>query len=310
MFDDKEIILIKDAAVRLEETNLEMAYELMLLARKASPKNSFIKKKVSAYRNELRIDNSLVNIHLGVHKTATTYIQDTIKKAKMSGVEYIPLGRGRKIRESSGYFGFLKYMDFSKNVLISDENLIGGNGTILSGSLYPDFEANTNKAIRFFSNRDKLKLYITIRPMHSFLPSQYSEYLRCRYKFITFRDYMSKADFSSLSWFDILYDAINNNKDVSFYILDFNKFEENINIWLEQLSFGEVSSIDNRVKPSRASFSYNDLYQLSNGTLSDDYANNADKFRPFNKSDVSKSLFNYNADLAKLSSLSNVTLLP
>lgn len=54
---DKEINLIRNAALKLEDTELKMAHDLMELAHKARPEGPFIKKKLLEYKAALAANN-------------------------------------------------------------------------------------------------------------------------------------------------------------------------------------------------------------------------------------------------------------
>lgn len=53
MFKDKDIDLIRDAAIKLENTDIKMAHDLMAIAHRARPNGPFIKKKLIGYREQL-----------------------------------------------------------------------------------------------------------------------------------------------------------------------------------------------------------------------------------------------------------------
>ena len=70
--------------------------------------------------------------------------------------------------------------------------MIGDNGTILTGRLYPNLKSNINKFINPFKNRKLVNIFISIRQMTSFLPSTYCEYLRWN-KYISYNNFTSKT---------------------------------------------------------------------------------------------------------------------
>lgn len=53
----KDIDLIRNAALKLEDTDLQMARDLMALAHKARPQGPFIRKKLSEYESKLALVN-------------------------------------------------------------------------------------------------------------------------------------------------------------------------------------------------------------------------------------------------------------
>lgn len=301
-----EIDLIRDVALSIEDLDIDAAYKLMRLAQKYRPQGNYIGEKVNEYQNKLQIDNGSVNLHFGLHKTATTYIQENLEQIDNPAFHYTKLDEFRLLLKKQGYYKYLKSLDFNKRILISDENLIGGNGTALSGSLYPDLSSRINKILYPYKNRELLTIYISIRPITSFLPSQYCEYLRWN-KYISYDDFTRKINVSKVLWTDVLKETLIFNNDLQFNIFNFEKFNEGKNELLEKLSFGIKNKCDQTIKPSRESFTYKELSNLSNGTLS--YESNS-KFDPHTKEEKEASMLNYRSDIFELAKYSNVTLIP
>lgn len=301
-----EVNIVRDAALFIEDKNLETAYELMCLAHKYRPHGQLIKNKMYEYKKKIEINNGLVNIHFGVHKTATTYIQENLELISNPIFHYTKLDEFRRLQKEMGYFKFLKSLDWSKKVVISDENMIGGNGTILTGRLYPDLKMKINKFLSPFKSRETINVYISIRRMTSFLPSQYCEYLRWN-KYISYGDFTSKVRVEKLKWTDVLDEAIASNHDLKFHIFDFSHFDKKKDALLEKLSFGLMNKCDQSIRQSRASFTDKEISQLSNG----DYSSDSDtKFDPHTEKEKKASMTNYKHDLVILSKFPNVTILP
>ncbi len=302
--EQNEVNLVRDAALLIEDVNLELAYDLMCLAGKYRSDGQFIKNKIHQYKKKLQVNNGLVNIHFGVHKTATTYIQKNLELITDKNFHYNKLSKFRKGIKSLGYLGYLRSLDWNKKVVISDENMIGNKGTILTGALYPNFKTNINKYLFPFNNRDLVNVFLSIRPMTSFLPSLYCEYLRWN-KYISYKDFTSKVDVNKLSWFDVLHEGISCNKDLNFYIFDFCKFDESKHYLLNKLSFGLKSHCDQSIKRSRASFTYREISRLSNGGF---FSDSDKKFDPHTEEEKKISLINYENDFAELIKYSNVII--
>ena len=298
----KEIDLIRDVALSIEDINLVAAYNLLCLAQKYRPNGPQIKEKIKAYLKELQVDNGPVNIHLGVHKTATTYIQQNLEQIVDPTFHYTKLNEFRLFIKRHGYIKYLKSLDFTQQVVISDENLIGGNKTALKGSLYLNLSSNVNNLLLPLKNRELLKIYI---PMTTFLPSQYCEYLRHN-TYIPYDRFIKKMNIATLSWSDILNETMLSNDDISFTIFNFENFSTSKDKLLKELSFGLKTQCDATIKPSRVSLTYRELSQMSNGALT----NLSDsKFDPHTKEEKEASMINYQSDLLKLSQYKNVTLL-
>lgn len=56
MLKNKDINLMRDAAIKLEKTDLKMAHDLMAIAHNARPDGPFIKKKLFDYKAQLKIE--------------------------------------------------------------------------------------------------------------------------------------------------------------------------------------------------------------------------------------------------------------
>lgn len=306
----KQIDLIRDAALKLEKIDLEMSYHLMKLAKEYRPNGKLINKKTSILEKKLLIDNGDLNIHLGVHKTASTFIQENIALSNKNGeLYYTPLSNFRKKRYETSFINYLQTVDWSKKVLISDENLIGGNSSVYkTGYPYPDINKKTSDILKFFKNKELIKVFITIRPMSDFIPSQYCEYLRYN-KYVDFDTFIKKCNkIEDLSWYDCLAKLIQENNDITFEIFDFEYLKNDMTIALKKLSFNNVNTVNESVKKSRSSFTFHDLYEM-NPSLSNDYKNNYNKFNPFNESIKTNSKKTYFNDLEKIKKFPNVKLL-
>ncbi len=258
------------------------------------------------YKEKLQINNRLINLHFGVHKTATTYIQENLELIIDQKFHYTKLSEFRKLKKELGYLNYLNSIDWNKKVVISDENMIGGNGTILTGFLYPNFKSKINQFLSPFKNRNLVSVYISIRPMTSLIPSQYCEYLRWN-KYISYEEFTSKVYVDKLNWLDVLHEAIACNSDLKFYIFNFCKFGKNKDVFLSELSFGLKEKCDQSVEPSRASFTYKEISQLSSGKFS---SSKDIKFDPHTEEEKERSMINYKNDLVLLAEIPNVTMLP
>lgn len=156
-----------------------------------------------------------VILHLGVHKTATTYIQSRLYNSKdgllSSGIGYIGLDETRDCLTSKLNWSVseLKSSIFPKiyadKMIISDENIIGGTGSPDSLFLYPKACGNVKKVLEVFSEAD-VEVFITIRNLKDYLISRYSESLR-HFQYKNFHHYYRNVDFETLSWYQ-LFDSI------------------------------------------------------------------------------------------------------
>ena len=183
--------------------------------------------------------------------------------------------------------------------------MIGGNGTILTGTLYPEFKSKMNKFLAPFENRNLVTVYISIRPMTSLLPSQYCEYLR-RHEYLSYEKFTSKVHVEQLKWIDILYEAITSNGDVRFCLFDFCEFKKRKDVFLGELSFGLKDKCDPSIERSRASFTCKEISQLSNGEFA---SNKETKFDPHTEEEKALSMSHFKNDLIMLAKIPNITML-
>ncbi len=150
-------------------------------------------------------------IHLGLHKTATTSLQEFLndQSARMiqKGVRYIPLQRmrtdvtplfctlekGKRTKLSK----FLEEIEH-ETVLLSDENLIGTPGELTTGGLYP-YARNRVELFCETQKNSRITLFLTLREPHFFLTSMYSEYLRHN-EFVPFAQYIAGFNVQEFSY--------------------------------------------------------------------------------------------------------------
>lgn len=184
-----------------------------------------------------------IALHLGAHKTATTYIQECLRQnitsLEKSSVCYIPLEKLRPSLTRSvikGHFlrthkrKYRKLLKTNRRLIISDENLIGGAKDLYkSGVLYP----NLNKRLKRLRQQlpvANIEVYFCVRSYETYLPAMYCEYIRHN-DFINFDEYLSSVDIDKISWVSVL-DAL-----ASIY------GRESLRVW----RFDEFSSLEQAV---------------------------------------------------------------
>lgn len=173
----------------------------------------------------------IISLHLGVHKTATTYIQTKLREnipiLRNSGINYIPLGELRKkltknlhsdkFDENDIYDFLYPYLNCDR-LIISDENILGGVDRPRRGFLYPSVRKKIDKIIKSLDGCD-IEIYITIRNFPDYILSRYSESLR-HFRFQVFEDYISELDDSTISWVPFLDDIASTGLS-KIYVNDF-----------------------------------------------------------------------------------------
>ena len=165
------------------------------------------------------MDKTKLIVHVGAHKTASTFVQQILQKnlksLRANRIDYIPLPKIRSsnltqlIRNASNPQETKKIIrqhtkQNSKRIILSEENLIGNAAEVFTkNSLY----TGVHKPIKFLS-----KLYgsrnvtclLVIRNYATFFPSLYCEFLRHRKKHLSFKNYLQGFNLESFSWINII----------------------------------------------------------------------------------------------------------
>lgn len=225
-----------------------------------------------------------VHLHLGAHKTATTFIQDALKSNNplllAKGVLYLPLqemrsknadnGKGLTSRiialsQANRQRGQIQELrqdvleDFGPErlkkchtVLISEENL----SLYLSG--YTNGRPFSDLSQRLMHLREeigpKLKVFFSIRDYPDFISSVYVEILR-HHQFLSFNDFLISLyqDLPNL-WLDAYHNLVQLFGEENVTMWDFEDTVKNPQAILSMLT-GGVQNLDISSKPSRQSLS-------------------------------------------------------
>jgi len=147
-------------------------------------------------------------LHLGLHKTATTALQDFLageaRALVAHGVACPRLARMRSdltpliasaAKPDRAALG--RFVDKVPQpvLLLSDENILGAPGDILGGALYPYAENRVRRFCDQFAGR-RIRLFLTLREPAAFLASMYCEYLRHN-PWLGFADYARGLDLAA-----------------------------------------------------------------------------------------------------------------
>lgn len=152
-----------------------------------------------------------VVLHLGIHKTATTALQEFLERESRSlrdnGAVYIPLAEMREeisplIRSNQPlHREFLIKMAErmgAASIILSDENIAGLTSDICSGVLYPYAGGRVTRLCKDFADWS-VDIVLTVRSPKSYILSSYSEYLR-HHDFCRFEDYIRDFDMKNFSY--------------------------------------------------------------------------------------------------------------
>jgi len=164
-----------------------------------------------------------IHLHVGVHKTATTFIQARLRgnlvELNNAGIGYMPIWAFRTsmwknlMKMEPDKFKLEDHLeDFFprgvpsevKGLIISDENLLGLCGTMLStGNLYGGVRPRMAHLRKLLAGHD-VTLFCALRRYHEFLASAYCEGLRTNKRYITFEDFTSRVNWKGMSWLNLL----------------------------------------------------------------------------------------------------------
>lgn len=213
-------------------------------------------------------DQPVIALHLGVHKTATTYIQSRFYNSreilKENGISYIPLSELRnlvtaKINQDSFSSGNIfesiqPYLNCER-LLISDENILGGTNQPKNNKIYSNTKERIKKLLDAFDGLE-IEIFITLRSYVPYFISRYAESLR-HFPFMDFKNYYRDVDFGSISWLEVI-DALKEPGLKKITVTDFNELFYNEQAYLELLTGKKglaLESADDNPSIRRAKFS-------------------------------------------------------
>lgn len=213
-----------------------------------------------------------VILHIGAHKTATTYIQNTLHNNQETlankGIAYIPLSEMRtgltanlmnldqKASETlSSILNATSFQDFER-LIISDENIIGGFNDIVKYNEVAPYGAKRLARLKQVFKGYNLEVCFSIRKQDEYISSMYCEYLRSAGKYISFKEFIKGFDFLAFRWTDLITkfnNAVGNN---ALTVFSYDNFCENEKDIFEKL-IGENADFLEEVtdKKMRSSFS-------------------------------------------------------
>ncbi|MDH6267265.1 hypothetical protein M2360_002662 [Rhizobium sp. SG_E_25_P2] len=206
-------------------------------------------------------------LHLGAHKTATTYIQK--KFAQSRGIlkrhdvhfykleqlrkSFTPLVYGNK-KENVAFIAQMAEMAASGNVLISEENILGMAGELVKkGNFYPDVASRVALVIEKL-NVEAPVIYICLREYSGFVVSMYCEYLRHQ-NFIKFETYMDTFRQSGFSWVQVIRDVRASAPKSEIHLWDFAKFRRCEQEILSHMIGFDAALLNSQDESVRESFS-------------------------------------------------------
>jgi len=163
-----------------------------------------------------------VLLHLGVHKTASTHLQKSLRTNEAFctrvSVKFLPTIEYRKFLspleiqlKNGGDLGLLSssYQEKIKSeanehqrLILSDENIMVLALPLGEKGLYPN-SINRIRRTRKLIGPEPIKVYLSVRNLGSYLPSVYVEFIR-HFKYISFAQFLAMAKIDNLSWFSLV----------------------------------------------------------------------------------------------------------
>jgi len=279
-----------------------------------------------------------VILHLGAHKTATTYLQNTLWKNKSKLTEnkiaYIPLNLMRSgitaciVKNDSTPQQFydlvksnLELNDY-ETLIISDENIIGGINDILTNkSIAPKIKLRLDKIVQAFGKDHSIFCYFAVREYASYYASIYCECLRHLNRYETFDTFIEGFDYLQFSWLNIINEFTNFIDADKINIYSFEYFIENEQTIFKALTNGRIDNFIeySETSGSRKTFRHKTIELLDhlslrfNNQMLKNLINPVDKamlsinrnrkFIPFSESELNYFSNKYNKDLEEIKNL-------
>ena len=225
-----------------------------------------------------------IRIHLGSHKTATTYLQETLLlnrgRSAAAGLAYLPLASvrpllrdamraRRKSKEAKGFRLFskgaagacekldeiAKRFDIEMPVTLSEENILGEAQDSYYGGLYPKAGIGLS-VLRDILPPRPIEFWLSVRSYAPYLASMYAESLR-HGAFIPLHQYRENNRQSPGSWVtlvDVIREHFPEAKVVVWRYEDFARLEPQILERLSGVPFARMHRLSQRiVLPSASS---------------------------------------------------------
>ncbi|MDX1948884.1 MAG: hypothetical protein SFT90_00085 [Rickettsiales bacterium] len=194
-----------------------------------------------------------INLHIGAHKTATTFIQETLEKNisllenknifYCSRLKYTKKLNWNILRRIEGVTGNLQKLDSTQlrkelksfeneyllknKIIISDEEISGSLNLKVTKYLYNDVGKYLNFINTELKNY-KIKIFFCIRNYASFIESAYLQLVKMGVSY-SFKSFISKEVLENLSWLSILQNILDSSKNVELVVWDYESFSSDDN---------------------------------------------------------------------------------
>lgn len=215
-----------------------------------------------------------VALHLGAHKTGSSYLQNTFEanaeNLKEAGVEYVPLKElrktftehliwNRKLEDPRGLLpDGVRSATAARAGLLSDENLLGRLYNFENGQPYPEAPRNLTRTLELLAAKDSaITIFLSIRNYADWLESVYLQALRAKLV-LPFSIFCKRVDLEMISWEKLLSDLIGAAPGCSFIVWPYEYFLSNNDPVIER--FARFLDTDLSLRPETpANLSYSSV---------------------------------------------------
>jgi len=217
-----------------------------------------------------------INIHVGAHKTATTYIQKVLLANRdmlaRHRIKYIPMQNVRKnltrkvqahvnrvVSRSSSVRGIREFIEkrFPEDcdtLVISDENIVGSCKEICRKSdIYPAAVDRLQLLAEALQGYE-VNVYFCVRDYVEFLPSAYCEYLRHN-DFMSFEQFLAGLDPQAEYWSRVVTDLIGVFGNASAHVWCYEDFRKGVKSVMADLVSSDDVALSYDVEDARPSMS-------------------------------------------------------
>ncbi len=211
-------------------------------------------------------------LHIGAHKTATTFMQRTFAQNQAflaeKGVYYLPLDELRRNftvminnNAESDIARALIEASRKQDVLISDENIAGVPADLMrSGTYYPNIGQRVARAIAILGH-PRPEIFFGLREYAAFTVSMYCEFLRHR-DFMLFEDYFQIFRKSAFTWETPVAQILKSAPQATLTVWDFTHFRERQQAIMSTLAGVDAGQMESPSNPVRESFSATTIMAL------------------------------------------------
>lgn len=159
----------------------------------------------------------LIALHLGAHKTASTYVQQALEQSQTAlngvGVGYLTLAKVRsRLTRRLDFAGFglgratrrllEEHRDYER-LILSDENILGGlRPARRTRSFYSSRGRRLALLVQMLRPHE-MRIFFATRSYGDFISAMYCEYIRHN-PFITSETYLARVDILAFSWIEVI----------------------------------------------------------------------------------------------------------